>query len=93
MWSEQVCWSAHPKALQSKESTIDCVSCADARPEVPDIQVNFHHDYHFEVVLLHVSAISAEMHAAAVSMYTQSHDPASGVMHMVMFPCVHSTKY
>lgn len=40
---------------------------ADARPEIPDIQVNFHHDFHFEVALVHVSAISPEMHAAAVS--------------------------
>ena len=44
---------------------------ADPRPQVPDIQVNFHHDYHFELVMLHVSAISAEMHTAAVSMLFQ----------------------
>ena len=40
---------------------------ADERPVIPDIQVNFHHDFHFEVLLVHVSAISPEMHAAAVS--------------------------
>ncbi len=40
---------------------------ADLRPEIPDIIVNFHHDYHFEVTLLHISELSPEMHAAAVS--------------------------
>lgn len=43
---------------------------SDARPEIPDIQVNFHHDFHFEVALVHVSAISPEMHAAATQAET-----------------------
>lgn len=38
---------------------------ADARPDIPDIVVNFHHDFHFEVILHHVSEISAEGHEAA----------------------------
>lgn len=40
---------------------------ADLRPDIPDIIVNFHHDFHFEVTQLHISEISPEMHAAAVS--------------------------
>ena len=40
---------------------------ADVRPDIPDIIVNFHHDFHFEVTQLHISEISPEMHAAAVS--------------------------
>lgn len=41
---------------------------ADLRPDIPDIIVNFHHDFHFEVTQLHISEISPEMHAAAVSL-------------------------
>ncbi|DBA66825.1 TPA: hypothetical protein ACH3X2_001961 [Trebouxia sp. C0005] len=37
----------------------------DVRPDIPDIIVNFHHDYHFEATQLHISEISPEMHAAA----------------------------
>ena len=39
---------------------------ADVRPDIPDIVVNFHHDFHFEVTQLHISEISPDMHAAAV---------------------------
>ena len=46
--------------------TKSCVGPADERPDIPDIVVNFHHDFHFEVILHHVSEISAEGHEAAV---------------------------
>ena len=49
---------------------------ADALPEIPDIQVNFHHDYHFEVTRVHVSVISPEMRAAAVSISPPKHSPS-----------------
>lgn len=46
---------------------------ADVRPDIPDIIVNFHHDYHFEATQLHISEISPEMHAAAVSLCIHLH--------------------
>ncbi len=46
---------------------------ADLRPDIPDIIVNFHHDFHFEVTQLHISEISPEMHAAAVSLWIHLH--------------------
>lgn len=50
---------------------------ADVKPEIPDIQVNYHHDFHFEVTLVHVSGISPEMQAAAVSMPLPRHSLSS----------------
>ncbi|KAA6419671.1 MAG: hypothetical protein FRX49_10395 [Trebouxia sp. A1-2] len=51
------------KVVSSHQGAFDFA--ADVRPDIPDIIVNFHHDYHFEATQLHISEISPEMHAAA----------------------------
>ena len=39
----------------------EAVFAADARPDIPPVMVNWHHDYFLEVTMLHSSEVPEEM--------------------------------
>ena len=67
-------------------------SFADARPDIPPVIVNWHHDYFLEVSILHATEIPEEMKLTKVMLFSQALHSCPALHQAMCFyikPCQH----